>query len=65
MIIWRPIKRHWKFNLAKSPWWGGLYEGLIKEIQRRFTLGRSHLRKNTPAVQPIIDGDIGYREAFK
>ena len=24
---------HWTFNLAKSPWWGGLYERLIKEIK--------------------------------
>ena len=23
----------WQFNLAKSPWWGGVYERLIKEIK--------------------------------
>ena len=31
----------WQFNLAKSPWWGGIYERLIKEIKKTF--GRSHL----------------------
>ena len=24
---------HWKFNLAKAPWWGGFYERLIKSIK--------------------------------
>ena len=35
----------WQFNLAKSPWWGGIYERLIKEIKKSLhkTLGRSHL----------------------
>ena len=35
----------WQFNLAKSPWWGGLYERLIKEIKKALhkTLGRSCL----------------------
>ena len=39
---------HWKFNLAKSPWWGGLYERLIKEIKTTLykTLGKSHLLFN-------------------
>ena len=32
----------WKFNLAKSPWWGGMYERLIREIKKVFykTLGK-------------------------
>ena len=32
----------WQFNLAKSPWWGGIYERLIKEIKNTLhkTLGR-------------------------
>ena len=36
---------HWTFNLAKSPWWGGLYERLIKEIKTTLykTLGKTHL----------------------
>ena len=35
----------WQFNLAKSPWWGGIYERLIKEIKKTLhkTLGRSYL----------------------
>ena len=39
---------HWKFNLAKSPWWEGLYERLIKEIKTTLykTLGKSHLLFN-------------------
>ena len=36
---------HWRFNLAKSPWWGGIYERLIREVKKTLykTLGRSHL----------------------
>ena len=36
---------HWTFNLAKSPWWGGMYERLIKEIKKTLykTLGKTHL----------------------
>ena len=35
----------WQFNLAKSPLWGGIYERLIKEINKTLhkTLVRSHL----------------------
>ena len=35
----------WLFNFAKSPWWGGMYERLIKEMKKTLhkTLGRSHL----------------------
>ena len=35
----------WQFNLTKSPWWGGIYERLIKELKETLhkTLGRSHL----------------------
>ncbi|PFX16400.1 hypothetical protein AWC38_SpisGene19335 [Stylophora pistillata] len=31
----------WQFNFAKSPWWGGIYERLIKEIKKTLhkTLG--------------------------
>ena len=36
----------WQFNLSRSPWWGGLYERLIKEINKTLykTMGISHLR---------------------
>ena len=36
---------HWQFNLLKSPWWGGMYEKIIKEIKKTLykTLGKTHL----------------------
>ena len=36
---------HWTFNLAKSPWWGGIYERLIQELKKTLykTLGARHL----------------------
>ena len=35
----------WQFNISRSPWWGGLYERLIKEVKRTLytTMGRTHL----------------------
>ena len=35
----------WQFNLSKSPWWGGMYERLIKEVKKTLykTLGKTHL----------------------
>ena len=35
----------WQFNLSKSPWWGGLYKRLIKEVKKTLykTLGKTHL----------------------
>ena len=35
----------WQFNLSKSPWWGGMYERIIKELKKTLykTLGRTHL----------------------
>ena len=35
----------WQFNLSKSPWCGGMYERLIKEIKKTLykTLGKTHL----------------------
>ena len=35
----------WMFNLAKSPWWGCMYERLIKDIKKTLykTLGKTHL----------------------
>ena len=46
----------WQFNLAKSPWWGGFYERLIKEIKKTLykTLGRSHL-SSEEMEQVIMD----------
>ena len=36
---------HWTFNLAKFPWWGGIYERLIQELKKTLykTLGKTHL----------------------
>ena len=35
----------WQFNMSKSPWWGGMYERLIKDVKKTLykTLGRSNL----------------------
>ena len=35
----------WTFNLAKSPWWGGMYERLIKDVKKTLykTLGKTEL----------------------
>ena len=35
----------WQFNLWKSPWWGGMYERLLKDVKKTLykTLGRTHL----------------------
>ena len=35
----------WTFNLAKSPWWGGMYERLIKDVMKTLykTLGKTKL----------------------
>ena len=36
----------WRFNLSKSPWWGGMYERLIKDIKKTLykTLGKTLLK---------------------
>ena len=38
----------WKFNLSKSPWWGSMYERLIKDLKRALfkTVGKSLLSFN-------------------
>ena len=35
----------WQFNLSRSPWWGGMYEQLIKSVKKTLykTLGRTTL----------------------
>ena len=35
----------WQFNLAKSPWWGGMYERIIKEVKKTLykTLAKTQL----------------------
>ena len=36
----------WQFSLSKSPWWGGLYERLIKDVKKTFykTMGRTSFK---------------------
>ena len=44
----------WKFNLSRSPWWGGLFEsliGLTKRVLRKI-LGRARLRFK--ALQEVV-----------
>ena len=35
----------WRFNLAKSPWWGGFCERILQDVKRTLykTLGKTHL----------------------
>lgn len=28
---------HWRFNLARSPWWGGIYERLFGKSRRLYS----------------------------
>lgn len=25
---------HWSFNLEKAPWWGGIFERMVKSVKR-------------------------------
>ena len=36
---------NWRFNLSRSPCWGGMYERLIKDLKKTLhkTMGRTHL----------------------
>ena len=38
-------KIEWSFNLEKAPWWGGMFERLIKSMKRclKKTIGRARL----------------------
>ena len=37
----------WKFNLSKAPWWGAMYERLIRDLKRTLfkVIGRTHLTR--------------------
>jgi hypothetical protein len=39
------IKTQWIFTLQKAPWWGGMYEWMIKSVKRclRKTIGKAKL----------------------
>ena len=54
----------WQFNLSRSPWWGGLYERLIKEVKKTLykTMGRTHLEyAQVEAVVMDIEGHLNNR----
>ena len=36
----------WHFNLSKSPWWGGLFERLIRSVKRCLIKGIGHKKMN-------------------
>ena len=39
------IGMEWSFNLEKAPWWGGVFERMVKSVKRclRKTIGRAKL----------------------
>ena len=39
------LQTHWTFNLEKAPWWGGIFERMVKSVKRclRKTIGRERL----------------------
>lgn len=47
----------WHFNLSKSPWWGGMYERLIKDVMKTLykTLGKTHLIFEELETVMVID----------
>ena len=54
----------WRFNLSKSPWWGGMYEWLIKDIKKTLykTLGKTLLKpEQLEAVIMVIERHLNNR----
>ena len=39
------IRIQWSFNLERAPWWGGIFERMVKSVKRclRKTIGRGRL----------------------
>ena len=55
---------HWTFKLAKSPWWGGIYERLLQELKKTLykTLGKTHLIFHQLRTFILdIERDLNYR----
>ena len=55
---------NWRFNLSRSPWWGGMYEQLIKDVKKTLhkTLGRTHLNfEQLEAVVIDIEKNLNNR----
>ena len=46
----------WTFNLAKSPWWGGMYERLIKDVKKTLykTLGKTKLTCTLEQLEAVV-----------
>ena len=46
----------WTFNLAKSPWWGGIYERLIKDVKKTLykTLGKTKLTCTLEQLEAVV-----------
>ena len=53
----------WKFNLAKSPWWGDMYERLINQRDKESV--PQDIGQDAPFLCSIRSRCDGYRETFK
>ena len=55
---------NWRFNLSRSPWWGGMYEQLIKDVKKTLhkTLGRTHITfEQLEAVVIDVENNLNNR----
>ena len=52
----------WKFNLSKAPWWGAIYERLIKRSETHSF--QSHW-KNTSHQERVQESDYGCRGKYE
>ena len=44
----------WRFNLSKSPWWGGMFERLIKSVKRCLVKAIGHKKLNYEEMLTIL-----------
>ncbi|CAB4016980.1 white-brown complex homolog 30, partial [Paramuricea clavata] len=55
----------WRFNLSKSPWWGGMYERLLKDIKKPFfdqlQVIVIDIKENALAIVIDIEGNVNNR----
>jgi truncated hemoglobin YjbI len=54
----------WRFNLERAPWWGGVFERMVRRVKRclRKTLGNARLtldERNTVLVE--VEGTLNAR----
>ena len=46
----------WQFNLSRSPWWGGMYERMIKDVKKKLRTARDgDSRRREANEQPPLD----------